>query len=143
MVPSNALYLQWAADSVAANSTFGGATLNVKLSKSGFSPNDGAGFVEADFDGYSALSSPAWANGQNPVSLLSQFTLTPPSGGFRWVAGANITAPQAIFGYQVYDISQNITMGGATFSPPITINEAGQQLVLDTVELSIQPNALG
>jgi len=120
-------------DLLAGDESFGGGTMNVMLSKSTFDPMTCEGFEEADFDGYAAKTSASWANGEDPTTGNKMLTLLPPVGGFRFVAGANITEPQNIHGYVVKQNAEDYIMAGALFDTPVAMSEPGQQLNLGPV----------
>ena len=113
----------------------------VQLSKTSFDEATGVGFTPADFDGYAQKTATAWADGVDTLTGQRTFTLLPPSGGFRWVAGENLTEPQQIFGHRVLG-SGNTPMGYERYAEPISVNNPGDQHNVGLVQIDLSDDAL-
>lgn len=128
----------------AANQPLGsGNTFHIELSKTVFGENNGSGFTEADFDGYAAKTCTAFANGVDVYTGKRTFTLLPPTGGPRFVAGENISGAQSIHGYRVRDTVRDYVVGHKLLDAPLVIVNAGQQLNLpEPIQLVLRDDAM-
>lgn len=119
-------------DLLAANATLdANGTFEMELSKAEFDESDGTGFTECDFDAYASINADGCANGVDTQTGNRQFTLTPPAGGFRFVAGANLSAPQQIHGYRIKDGGGNVLAHLAYDEPYSVVNPGDQHNVTD------------
>lgn len=124
------------------NSPFSSATQNVQLSKSSFDVKTQVGWTAATFDGYAVKVGGTWENGIDAVSGVKTLTMTPPTGGNRWVVGANQTTDEQIFGMRVLDSASGIVVASQLFDDPITLSTPGEQLNTGPVQVPFKDNAM-
>jgi len=126
----------------AGTSPFASATGNLQLSKSSFNVKTMVGWTAATFDGYAAKTSGSWENGLDAVTGQKMLTLTPPTGGSRWVVGANQTTDEEIFGVRWVDPASGDPIASQLFPEPITLSSPGQQLNIGPIQLPFKENAM-
>jgi len=111
---------------------------SLRLGKNLSTPGSIDGWAEADFDGYAAIQTAVgWVNGNDPVLGHPTMMLSPPAGGFRWVAGPNLSGPQTIKSIRIDNLVGNYPMGVGNIIPPITVGAVGDQVNIGPVYLTI------
>ena len=124
------------------DSPFSSATGNVQLSKSQFDSKTMEGWTAASFDGYAQKVAGSWENGVDVASGVRTLTLTPPTGGTRWVAGANQTTDETIYGIRYVEPANGAVVCSLQLDPPVTISGPGQQIVFGALQVPLNQNAL-
>jgi hypothetical protein len=106
------------------------------------------GFSYANFAGNANL--PIGLNDQqvgiDPASLQQLITLVPPAGGWRWETTGLGNLPQTIYGFVVVtnpSVGPSVLIGMQTFLNPVHLSEAGQEIVIDAIEMPIALQPLG
>lgn len=128
----------------AANQPFGmgngGYTL--RLGQNAVQPGSIAGWLEASFPGYVAMTVTAgWANGNDTgLGLQATMTLLPPAGGFRFTgnSGLNGTNSQTIRAVRL-DFTNGTPIGTANLDPAQTITLPGDQLNIGSIQEIVTP----
>lgn len=144
MLPMLALRLSFG-ELVAADSAILAPAANankVALIKEAFVPEEGmvaANVTVADFDGSTALVGVVGTQfcGIDPVTNDQIVTIKPPAGGYRWETTGDTNLPQTIFGYGLFSNDMATLIGLALLDNPITLTDAGQEITLPSVDITI------
>lgn len=108
----------------------GTGNYSMNLSQAAFEPLTGEGFEECDFNGYAGKTFTSFVNGVDIDEAQRIIRSNPPVGGFRFTSGSGLTEGQAIHGFEVRDVDNDIVIGRELFSPPKSISGPSQQLVV-------------
>lgn len=103
---------------------------SMPLSKTDFNLESGLGFTEADFPGYAAKTFTNWRNGVDVDNGQRQLTANAPLGGFHFNSNGALTEGQGIFGYEIRDLDNDITIGRFKFATPKEVSAPNMQLNL-------------
>lgn len=114
----------------------------MKLSKSDFNVETGLGFTEADFPGYAAKTFTQWRNGVDVDNGQRQLTANAPLGGFHFNSNGALTEGQGIFGYEVRDVDNDVTIGRLKFDQAKEVSAPNMQLNLSEPTFIVSDVAL-
>lgn len=129
---------------LASNISFGNTGVGnytLTLGQNIVTPGSIEGFSNATFNGSTPITtSPGFADGYDPIQGEKVLTLSPPSGGFRWVANSSFTGSQTIRSVRVDNAILGIPLGTANLDTPIVVSSIGDQVVLGPIQISIFSN---
>lgn len=144
LLPMKLVRLQFGALLAADTSTLAPATANtVNLIVAPFNLTEDLDITTLVFgttNGLVPIACQAGAQevGIDPVSQQQIITIIPgATSGFRWLTSGTFTAPITVFGYALVDHTGAVLLGAALLPTPIAFTQAGQQLDLDPLQISI------
>ena len=94
--------------------------------------------VVADFTGHNPIEAGGVAPtvGLDPATDAQRITIQDPVGGWRWVTGDAVNLPQTIYGYALKSAA-GVLLATEKLPDPVTLNAAGQEVVIGAVQLKI------
>lgn len=128
------------ADSLTLNQGDGNV---ISLAKNEFTPGPNltlADLVEADFDGYAALSSstdPTVA--LDPATQDYRIRIPDPAGGWRWVTTGVTNLNQTIYGWFLTGQDSGALWDAVRLQTPIILTGVGQEVVLGDIAMTLPP----
>ncbi len=98
----------------------------------------------ADFTGATPIAGEtgSQATGIDPTTLDQIITILDPVGGYRWITGDAVNLPQTIYGAALTDNAGTTLLALLQLNPPILLQEAGQQIDLGTVTMTLNPQPI-
>ena len=101
-------------------------------------------FTVATTNGLTAISCATGTQevGNDPTSGMQIITIVPASGsGFRWLTSGSFSAPIPLYGIALLKSDSSVLYGVQQFATPIIVNQAGQQVDVDPVQMTfvLQP----
>lgn len=118
----------------------------VALVSAPFTPDEDLVYADltlANFDGSTAktVALGAMQVGMDPVTGEQRITVPDIVGGWRWETTGITNLPQTIYGFALYDSTGPGPLLGVEVLPqPITLQEAGQEIIIGKVAISINQN---
>lgn len=114
----------------------------IALVKSAFVPNENSvigDFTLADFDGSSPIAGATGTQqvGNSPSTGDQIITIKEPAGGWRWESTGVTNLPQTIYGYVLTDNAGAVLLGMELLPEPLTIVEAGQEINLGAIKMTM------
>lgn len=114
----------------------------VALIKAAFVPDEAmvaADVTLADFDGSTPIAAAVGAQqaGIDPATGQQIITIKETAGGWRWETTGVTNLPQTIFGYGLFNDDQTVLLGLALLDSPLTLTEAGQEVNLGAVTMTM------
>jgi hypothetical protein len=92
----------------------------------------------ADFTGSTPIEGVTGTQevGIDPVTLAQVIEVTPPLGGYRWETTNTTNLPQTIYGYALLNNAMSTLLAVGELPDPITLQDAGQFIDVDSVTLT-------
>lgn len=93
----------------------------------------------ATFDGSTAKAGATGTQqvGNSPATGDQIITITEPIGGWRWETTGVTNLPQTIYGFALIDNAGAVLLGTALLPTPLTLQEAGQEINLGAVQMTM------
>lgn len=144
MLPTKAVRLQLG-ELLAADATTLAPAMDanqIALVKSAFVPDENAliaDFTLADFDGSTPIAGATGTQqvGNDPATGDQIITIKEPAGGWRWESTGVTNLPQTIYGAILMDDGGTTLLGMMLLDTPLTIAEAGQEINLGSVKMTM------
>ncbi len=139
MFPSPTLLGRIAGAMIADPDCCGTGTYELQLSGAAFVPATMVGFTQPTFDGYAAVGASDWVDGIDPFTGDRTITLLPPVGGFEFDVTGNTNLPQSVYGFRVFNVTNNETVGSAVLAEPLVIQQAPSTFFINAATLRLNP----
>jgi len=80
--------------------------------------------------------------GTDPATSDQRVTVKEPAGGWRWEPTNDVNLPQTIYGYGLATDGLADLLGLALLDEPVTLTEAGQEINLGVVSMTINASPI-
>lgn len=144
MLPTKAVRLQLGELLAADDTTLAPAMSanKVALVKNAFTPDENAvigDFDLADFDGSTPITGATGTQqvGISPSTGDQIITIKEVAGGWRWETTGVTNLPQTIYGAILMNNGGTTLLGMQLLDPPLTLSEAGQEVNLGSVKMTM------